>query len=443
MSRIERLGRQIELSYSTNVHPAESLDDQLRMLGAQVAPVMSQALGAQPWYAVNLRVGQRQADEILCHGPLPSDSALSDAVLAAPPSENCHKLLSTLAAHKLRVASINGFPILDFHAPRVKEQVYSPPWTDGGRALYTLKIAKVFSHLMSDRSTAAVSVPTGTFKGYSDGEEIRMQCAHFITECAKELLRLERLTGKTVKLGLEPEPYTTAESMDEFCAYFKHCILLQARSKWPLQLGISTQKAEELARKFITVNLDLCHAAVEFEDPIEDLKRLRAEGISVTGIHVSAALKLPEPAKNKAALDALLALNEPRYLHQVVGRLRTGLLAHFEDLPDLERLRTRPRGAQLADFDEIRCHFHVPLFAEWPGPLASTRDSAAPAARFAVKEGITDNLIVETYTWDVLSSLASKGVDAAKGMLGSGRVDVTEGLVKELKWVLETLSSES
>lgn len=434
MSTIQAQGRPVELSYSTNVHPAESLDDLIRVIKENVAPVMQGALGPQPSYAVNLRLGMKQVDEILAHGPLPSTSTLSDAILSAGPTPGCERLKAALSEHRLRVVSVNGFPVLDFHAPRVKEMVYSPPWTDGGRSLYTLKIAKVLTHLIGEGADAAVSVPTGTFKGYTDNEEIKAQCAHFLTECAKELMRLERLTGKTIRLGLEPEPYTTAETLDEFLEYFQKYILVAADEKWPSQLGVTASKAEELARKFITVNLDLCHSAVEFEDPLEDLKRLHAAGIAITGLHLSAALKLPEPHRNAEAMNQLLSMNEPRYLHQVVGRLRDGNYARFEDLPDLERLRTRPRGWKISDFEELRCHFHVPLFAEWPGPLASTRDGVGPAARYAAKEALTNNLIVETYTWGVLGDLANKGVSAAKEIVGPGGIDVNAGLIKEIQW---------
>src|SRR5476651_2099629 len=124
----------MHLSYSTNVHPAESLDDLIGTLREHVAPISRAAFGDRT-AAVNLRIGMRQVDEILSHPALPSNSALSDAILSAPPSPACERLLSELSALKLDVVSINAFPIRDFHAPRVKEQVYSPPWTDGGRAL--------------------------------------------------------------------------------------------------------------------------------------------------------------------------------------------------------------------------------------------------------------------------------------------------------------------
>jgi hypothetical protein len=427
-------GRDIHLSYSANVHPAETVDELLNVLRRHVAPVMRAAFGPGE-AAVNLRFGMAQVDELLGHPSLPTTSTLSDAVLSAPPVPRCQELIGALSELKLRVVSVNGFPIRDFHAPRVKEQVYSPPWTDGGRVVYSLKIAKVLAQLIGGRAGAPVSVPSGTFKGYTDNDEIKAQCAHFLTECARELARLERLIGKTIPLGLEPETHTTGETTDEFIEYYQRFIVPAAREKLPLQLGITGNHAEDLARRFLTVNLDLCHQAVEFEDPVESLKKLRAAGLAVTGLHLSAALKLPEPARNAAAFEQLMALDEPRYLHQVVARKQDGSLERFEDLPDLRNPR-RMRGLKVADFAEVRCHFHVPLFADFPGPLASTRDVVGPAACFAARENLTGNFVVETYTWGVLNDLAKAGVAGAQAIVSPQGVDVNAGLARELQWAL-------
>jgi sugar phosphate isomerase/epimerase len=430
MGRIRCAGREVDLSYSTNVHPAETLEQLQRVLREHVAPVSRAAFGPAA-AAVNLRLGMKQVDELLGHPVLPSNSAIPDAVLAAPPTPACEELRAVLEQSALRLVSLNGFPIRDFHAPRVKEQVYSPPWTDGGRALYSLKLAKALTQL-SPETAPPVSVPSGTFKGYSDGEEIKTQCAHFLTECARELVRLERLTGRTIRLGLEPEPHTTAETLDELLDYFAAYILPAARQKFPSQLGVSAKQAEELARKFVTVNLDLCHQAVEFEDPVEDLRRLSAAGVSVSGLHLSAALRLPEPAANREAYQQLLALDEPRYLHQVAARFRDGATVRFADLPDLERPPAL-RGRRLEDCEELRCHFHVPLCADFPGPLASTRRTVKPAARFAAERGLTANFVVETYTWGVLRDLAARGGAAAQTAT-AGAGDLNAGLARELEW---------
>ncbi|MCZ7644988.1 MAG: metabolite traffic protein EboE [Planctomycetota bacterium] len=437
MAEISAQGRTLQLSYSTNVHPAESVAELQAMLRAQVAPVSRGAFGNLE-AAVNLRLGMRQADELLGFDPAAPPPALATAQLGAPPAPACEELLATLRDEKLRVVSVNGFPIQDFHAPRVKEQVYAPSWTDPRRALYSLKIAKVLAHLLGERTAAAVSVPSGVFKGVADDAETKARCAHVLLACARELARLEELTGKTIVLGLEPEPYTTGESLEEFVAYFNEFILRHARLRLAHDMGCSENQAEDLARRFVTVNLDLCHQAVEFEDPLEDLKRLRAEGIVLSGLHVSAALKLREPAEHPAAFRALLDLDEPRYLHQVVAKRKDGGLQRFSDLPELRDLdRQRARSLSWLDLDELRCHFHVPLFAAFEGALSSTRDSVGPAARFAAREGLTDNFVVETYTWGVLKGLAERGNEAAARIVGDG--DVKAGLIEELKWALGEL----
>jgi sugar phosphate isomerase/epimerase len=438
-----RIGeKNIHLSYSTNVHPAESLDELIESLKKHVAPISRTAFGNET-AAVNLRLGMRQAEELLEHPVLPSNSALSDDLLKAPPTESCKRLLQTLDELKLDIVSINAFPIRDFHAPRVKEQVYSPPWTDGGRAQYSLKIAKVLTHFMArpgvDRKEAAISVPSGVFNGlYPDSEEVRAQCAHFMTECVRELLRLERLTGRTVRLGLEPEPMTSGESCDAFIVYYKQ-ILSDAMSKFPQQLGVNRAQAEAIARRFVTINLDLCHQAVEFEDPADDLKRLAEAGIPVSGLHLSAALKLADPGQNLEGWSRLKALDEPRYLHQVVARKRDNSLLRFSDLPDLWNPR-KLKGASLNDFTELRCHFHVPLFADLSGAsLTSTRDSVAPAARYALSKGLTDNFVVETYTWNVLAGLADAGNAGARAVIGAGAPDIHAGIARELEWAKSAL----
>ncbi len=432
----------VHLSYSTNVHPAESLADLERSVREYVAPISRVAFGDRV-AATNLRIGIKQADELLAHAPLPSNSFVNDDILKAAPSPACASFLNMLDETKMDVVSINAFPIRDFHAPRVKEQVYSPPWTDGGRGLYSLKIAKVLTHFMArpdvDRKVAAISVPSGVFNGlYPDSDEVRTQAAHFITECVRELLRLEQLTGRTVQLGLEPEPYTTGETIPEFIRYF-HTILGEARAKFPSQLGINRDQAEAIARRFVTINMDLCHQAVEFEDPVEELKRLKAAGVTLSGLHISAALKLAEPATNPGALEQLKALDEPRYLHQVIGKTHSGEIVRYEDLPHLWNPK-KLKGKTLADFVELRCHFHVPLFADLTGALTTTRDSAVPAIAYSIQENLTDNYIAETYTWNVLAGLAQTGNAAARSVVGtSGTVDIREGIARELNWAKKAM----
>jgi hypothetical protein len=439
------------LSYSTNVHPAETAAELPEMIRREAAMVKKQAFGSAPGW-VNLRLSRRQSVELLGNPRLPSNSALPPDLPGAAPGALCEELRAALRESALAVASVNAFPVGNFHAARVKERVYSPPWTDGGRVLASVLAAKVFSQLMpADRSEGAVSVPTGTFKGYSDGDEIRAQCAHFLTEAVVELARLERATGKTVALGLEPEPHTTAETLPELIEYFEKFLLPEARAKLPGRLGINVARAEELARRFLTVNLDLCHQAVEFEDACEDLRALAGAGIVISGLHLAAGVKLPNPHDDQAGWAALCELDEPRWLHQVVGkRKEDGALARFSDLPELWRNadarraagRTRTPAVDLKAFAELRCHFHVPLHQESFGVLRSTHDVVGPAARLALAQKLTDNFVVETYTWGKFSAPASgRGIGGLSA--GDNRScspdELRAGLAAELKWAQEEL----
>ena len=74
--------------------------------------------------------------------------------------------------------------------------------------------------------------------------------------------------------------------------------------------------------------------------------------------------------------------------------------------------------------------------------LHTTRGVVGAAARFAVREGLTNNLVVETYTWNVLAGLAGRGNVGAQAVLGeTGAVDVDAGIVKELQWAREQLEA--
>ena len=59
-----------------------------------------------------------------------------------------------------------------------------------------------------------------------------------------------------------------------------------------------------------------------------------------------------------------------------------------------------------------------------------------------MKEKLTDNFIVETYTWNVLARLANEGNAGAKAVVGdSGKIDIHAGIVRELQWAREQLTS--
>ncbi len=74
-------------------------------------------------------------------------------------------------------------------------------------------------------------------------------------------------------------------------------------------------------------------------------------------------------------------------MHQVIAKTHNGEIVRYEDLPHLWT-PNKMKGKMLADFAELRCHFHVPLFADLSGPLTTTRDSAVPGGQYALSENL-------------------------------------------------------
>ena len=125
------------VSYSTNVHAGESLDEVRRLLAEDVGLVKKRVAPDVP-FGVELRLGQAAIAE-LGAGP-----ALDD-------------LAAWLAANDLFVFSLNGFPLRDFHAPTVKENVYRPDWGETERQQDTIRLAQILAALLPEGMEGSLS----------------------------------------------------------------------------------------------------------------------------------------------------------------------------------------------------------------------------------------------------------------------------------------------
>jgi hypothetical protein len=180
--------------------------------------------------------------------------------------------------------------------------------------------------------------------------------------------------------------------------------------------------AQDLMCRHLGTCLDCCHAAVEFEH--DAVERHAASGSALGKLQFSSALSLPQPGRDRAGREALLALDEPRYLHQVTGARdqvpgacdRTTLRAD-----DLAELRAElARGVTpWTSCDEWRCHFHVPVDLERVSAgsegLRTTRDEAdrilAQCLALERWNPFELHVEIETYTWDILPG-AARGTGA-------------------------------
>ncbi|OWK43506.1 metabolite traffic protein EboE [Fimbriiglobus ruber] len=370
----------LPLGYCANVHPAQTFADLLGGLDRYTVPVMR-------------RIGRPLAAGLWLARPV------VDEVLAIP--DGIARLAAEVKARGLTVHTLNAFPYGDFHAARVKERVYLPDWTTAERLAYTERCAAVLAGLLPDGGEGSISTLPIGFKGF-DSPPGFLQAAERLTDCALTLARIADDTGRLIRLAIEPEPFCLLETTEETTAFF-HVLWEVARARG----------AERAVRQHVGVCYDVCHQAVEFEDPAACVAALDRAGVRVNKVQVSCAVELSNPGG--AGREALRQFVEPRYLHQVFARLRDGRTVGVVDLTD--EFLNAP-GPEFEAAEVWRVHFHVPVDAQRIGPLETTRTALVPALAAIAALSYAPHIEVETYTWSVLP--------------GDGASDLVTGLAKEI-----------
>ncbi|MBX9392741.1 metabolite traffic protein EboE [Streptomyces sp. TRM72054] len=374
-------GSTVHLAYCTNVHPAETLDGVLAQLRDHCEPVRRRLgrdrLGIGLWLA-------RDAAHALVTDP----SALRD-------------LRAELDRRGLEVVTLNGFPYEGFGAEEVKYRVYKPDWADPERLDHTTALARVLAGLLPDDVTEG-SVSTLPLAWRTAQDSRGADAAHTALRTLGERLdALQELTGRSIRVGLEPEPGCVIETTGDAIA--------------PLTA---------IAHDRIGICVDTCHLATSFEDPHAALDALTQAGVPVVKSQLSAALHAEHPRLPEVR-DALAAFDEPRFLHQT----RTATAAGLRGTDDLDAAL---RDAALPDASPWRAHFHVPLHAAPAAPLTSTLAVLKTAlARLVGGAGpLTHHLEVETYTWQALPP----------ELRPRARTQLTDGIAAELTLARDLLT---
>lgn len=391
------------LTYCTNIHPGETWPEVRRNLERYVLKVKESVAPGRP-FGVGLRLSARAA-----------------AALAEP--AELEALREFLDRRGLYVFTLNGFPYGVFHGTRVKEEVYRPDWMDEARLAYTDRLAHVLAALLPAQPDLEGSVSTvpGAFKARVAGEAAAARMAELMIRHVATLAGIRERTGKTIALALEPEPCCHLETVAETIAFFeRHLFGAAAVDRLAALSGRGRAAAEGLLRRHLGVCFDACHMAVEFEEPAA-LRALRAAGIRIGKIQISAGLRVPLGGADAGTLDALAPFAEGVYLHQVVER-RGGRLARFVDLPEaLAAARAGGGGPR-----EWRIHFHVPLFRERLGRFRNTQAWLRELLALLARDPASRHLEVETYTWDVLPA-------------EHRREGIVAAVSRELQWVIDQL----
>ncbi|WP_234311040.1 metabolite traffic protein EboE, partial [Streptomyces sp. NRRL WC-3795] len=355
-------GSTVHLAYCTNVHPAETLDGVLAQLRDHCEPVRRRLgrdrLGIGLWLAKDA-----------AHALVTDPSALRG-------------LRGELDRRGLEVVTLNGFPYEGFGAEEVKYRVYKPDWADPERLEHTTSLARVLAGLLPDDVTDG-SISTLPLAWRTAWDETRADKARSaLVTLAERLDALHELTGRSIRIGLEPEPGCVVETTHDAIA----------------PLGA-------IGHDRIGVCVDTCHLATSFEDPHTALDALTAARVPVVKSQLSAALHAEHPSR-PAVRDALAAFAEPRFLHQTRTTTATAGLRGTDDLDE-----ALAAGGPLPDTAPWRAHFHVPLHADPAAPLTSTLPVLKSALSRLVggARPLTRHLEVETYTWQALPAQLSSG----------------------------------
>lgn len=398
--RLEQLPSGPHLTYCTNIHAGETWGEISASLDTHV-PAIKAAVSPDASLGVGLRLSGIAAAELIRPHEL----------------QGFRDQLMRLGAY---VFTINAFPYGPFHGTRVKEQVYEPDWRTAERVDFTLNAAHVLAALLPENGYGSISTVPGAFKPRALEAGAVDDMIERLLAAAAQLVTLRRETGCHIALALEPEPCCFLETVEEAIAFFNNRIFASAPiARFAVVAGLSAARAEAELRTHLGICYDVCHGAVEYEDPVGALRRLKQEGIAVPKIQLSAAMRVPKMTRDHLA--RLERFDTAVYLHQVV--VRNGRLKRFVDLPDaLAAFRAGTAEG------EWRIHCHVPVFLDDLGDLQSTQDTLIPVLRALRDEPMSPHLEVETYTWDVLPERLKTGSKA-------------QDIARELAFVLREFSA--
>lgn len=395
--RIE--GTSDHLTYCTNIHAGQTWDEIFERLTLNL-PLIKQEAAPNTALGVGLRL-----------------SAIAAEALASP--ARLEEFQAFLADGGYYVFTINGFPYGPFHGQRVKEQVYQPDWSFDERLTYSNQMADLLAVILPDEMEGSISTVPGTFKPLAAEPGRIEKITENLIRHAVHLVEIERNTGRLIALALEPEPYCFLETIAETVNYFEQSLFGgDARRRMAELAGLSDATAEAALRRHLGVCYDVCHAAVEYEDPAGSVEALQAAGIEIPKLQLSAALRIPKVSAETA--DQLAPFDEPVYLHQAIERRGKSLIRYLDVNEALKALDE-------AIGNEWRVHFHVPIFLDKLEHFSTTQDFLKDILALHRTNPISHHLEVETYTWDVLP-------ERYRG------VEVSSAIARELDWVRAQLS---
>ena len=381
------LKHHIHLAYCTNIHRGQNWAETFETLKNYTLRVRDRVAEGKA-YAIGLRLSDTASREL-------SDPETLKIFQRWLEKENCY------------IFTMNGFPYGTFHGGRVKELAYTPDWTTEERVQYTNRLFDLLAELVPVGVAGSVSTVPGSFKPLIKTREQVKKMRENIWRAVEHIEAVSVRTGKMLHLGLEPEPLCFLETSQETLKFFQDLC--------------ADRPLDERISEFLGVNYDCCHLAVEYEEPQAAIKRFTSNGIRISKLHFSSALKV---IPTKQAREALRPFVDSVYFHQVIARNASGTFTRY---PDLNEALDGIGASKLETEEEWRIHFHVPLHCRPSQHFDTTVDHLLGVMDLLKEDPtICSHIEMETYTWEVLPEELKDR-------------DVVDQLVEEYEWTLGEL----
>ncbi len=389
------------LTYCTNIHPGQDWASTLESL-VDYLPVIKKNISKEQPFGIGLRLSNKASEELAMHDNLP-------------------QFKRWLIKNGLYVFTMNGFPYGNFHDEVVKDKVHEPDWTTRNRVDYTVRLIEQLAFLLPEGISGGISTSPISYKHWhasaKEKKAVMIKGAIHLSEIILKLHRLEESTSKYLHIDIEPEPDGMLENTEDVLIFYNKFLLPIAKKELIKTLNVSEEKAKNLVLRYCTLCYDICHFSLAYEEPAYTFEKLKNAGIKIGKIQVSAALKAKFNLLHKDKIwESLRQFDEPTYLHQATVNSNAGVKT-FNDLAIV--LKNKP------DVEELRAHFHVPIFLESFEELYSTQDHILKVIAILREHLISEHLEVETYTWDVLPGYLKK--------------DLSESIIREMNWLIDKL----
>ncbi|MCK5834679.1 MAG: metabolite traffic protein EboE [Lentisphaeria bacterium] len=340
------------ISYCTNIHAYNSVDELICVLNQQVSLV---AKGLSFPISAGLYLSNAVVNELIdC-------------------PQNLVELQQTLVEKSLYVCSLNCFPYGKFHNQVIKEKVYYPDWGNRERVEYTKKAGWVLDQLLPSGVSGTIStVPVTYGKVLPTGALCNLE--ETLSYFGSEL-------NHTIYLALEPEPDCYLDDTESTISFF----------------DLAKQTLTPLAYSHLGLCFDTCHFSVLFENPKISYQKLRNHGVCVPKVQISASLVTKEPVK-------LREFAEPIYLHQT-SVLQNKTIYRFSDLD-------KALASTYFNDAEWRVHFHIPIYLKFTKEgLGTTQDDLIVFLEMLRSE-TQIHVEVETYALSVIPGVSISAVES-------------------------------